>query len=142
MRYFFLLIALVVLTGCSTVESRIKERPETYNNLSAKQKNLVSAGEVSEGMRPDAVYLAWGKPDQVFNGTERGDNVEEWIYEASRSEVSSRYRPQPIIYNRGGRYYGGWDYVFEPVIISHPYPYKSIRFENGKAVAWRRTPLR
>ena len=136
------LLIIFALAGCSTVESRIKERPEVFNNLPEKQKTLVTQGEVTEGMRPDAVYLAWGRPDQVISGSERKQPIEEWIYEANRTEVVSSYRPVPIFYGRHGRFYVGWDYVFDPVIISQPYPYKSIRFENGRAVAWRRTPLR
>jgi hypothetical protein len=136
------LLALVVLSGCSTVESRIKERPEVYNNLPQKQKTLVAQGEVTEGMSPAAVYLAWGNPDQVITGSERRRPVEEWVYEATRSQLIADYRPSPIFYGRHGRYYGGWDYIFEPIVVTQSYPYKSIRFEDGRAVAWRRTPLR
>ncbi len=142
LRWLPLLGAILILAGCSTVESRIKERPEAYNNLPEKQKELVLRGEVTEGMSTGAAYLAWGSPDTVVRGSDHGRSTEEWIYEATRTQVVSDYRPAPYIYGSHGVLYRGWDYVFDPIVISQSYPYKSVLFEKGKAVAWRRAPLR
>jgi hypothetical protein len=140
--FFCLAGGLAVLTGCSTVESRIKERPDVFNSLPERQRALVTSGQVTEGMTRDAVYLAWGKPDHVVQGSERNQPIEEWVYDATRSQIVPGYRPVPVIYGERGRYHSGWDYVFDPVVVTQSYPYKSIRFEDGRAVAWRTSPLR
>lgn len=124
------------------MESRIKERPEAFAQLPEKQKALVQQGEIAEGMNKDAVYIAWGQPDNVGRGRERGKAIEEWIYEGVRTEYVSSYRPVPVIYGSRGRYYRTWDYAFDPVLVSYQYPYKTVLFENGKAVGWRFLPTR
>jgi len=135
-----LLFLLVLLAaGCSTVSSRIKERPEVFGRLSPADQQLVTNGEVREGMTRDAVYLAWGRPDDLVRGSEDGSAYEEWVYTANSTELVSSYYP---VYAHYGRRCSGWDYPFMPMVVSRPYPYKSVRFVQGKAIAWRIAPIR
>jgi len=136
----FLFLLLLTFAGCSTIDSRIKERPEAFERLSEKQKAIVLQGDIDEGMNIDAVYIAWGRPDNVGRGRERGKSVEEWIYEGTGTEFVSSYRAVPVLYSRHGRYYRSWDYAFDPVLVSYQYPYKTVLFENGKTVGWRLLP--
>src|SRR6266513_671314 len=75
-----ILASALVLSGCNTTEERIKEHPEVFQRLSPQDQALVSAGKIREGMSVDAVWLAWGTPDQKAQGSARGRPVETWIY--------------------------------------------------------------
>src|SRR6266513_4523813 len=70
----------LVLTSCSTTETRISEHPEIFQNLSPRDQALVREGKIREGMSQNAVWVAWGAPDQKATGTARGRAVETWIY--------------------------------------------------------------
>ncbi len=69
------------LSGCaSTVQSRIAQNPQLYENLSATHKALVTRGKITEGMTRDAVHLAWGRPDSVKTSSSGGRVTETWLY--------------------------------------------------------------
>ncbi|HEY5891649.1 MAG TPA: hypothetical protein VIT91_00330 [Chthoniobacterales bacterium] len=137
---WLLLLPLLALTACSTVESRIKENPAAFNSLSPKQQTLVQNGRIAEDMSKAAVYIAWGRPDDIITGSSRGKSFEEWLYETTYVDFVSYYRPYPVYY---GRRYWGWDYFYDPIVVySPPYVYKSVRLENGRVVGWRQMPRR
>src|SRR5689334_1907803 len=77
---FALAASALTLTGCSTVESRISEHPQLYQNLSARDQALVNEGRIRSGMSSDAVWLAWGSPERKFAGNMRGRETETWVY--------------------------------------------------------------
>jgi hypothetical protein len=93
------------LTGCSTVDSRIQQNPQTFASLSPAQQALVRRGGIREGMSTAAVYLAWGRPDRVRQGSRAGVPFEAWIYTTTRSEFVSGCYPGFYGY---GNYRSGW----------------------------------
>jgi len=70
----------LIFTSCSTTETRISGHPEIYQSLSPSDQALVSQGQIRTGMSPNAVWLAWGSPDQKIAGNMRGRSTETWIY--------------------------------------------------------------
>jgi hypothetical protein len=77
------LLCALALSGCETLnpaQRRIKQSPELFAGLSEKEKALVDQGEIEEGMSRDAVYLAWGRPGRVMNGSREGQTLEKWTY--------------------------------------------------------------
>jgi len=77
---FAIAAGALLLTSCSTIESRISENPEIYRNLSSRDQALVNQGEIRYGMSRNAVWLAWGSPDSKVIGNMRGHSTETWIY--------------------------------------------------------------
>src|SRR5207302_2588415 len=73
-------VSAIVLTSCSTTESRISEHPEIYQSLSPRDQELVSHRQIRVGMPQSAVWLAWGSPDQKAAGAMRGSSTETWVY--------------------------------------------------------------
>ena len=69
--------------GCTTIDTRIAERPEAFRSMSPADQALVQNGRIREGMSKDAVYIAWGPPSQRAPGRNRGSIVETWIYDAT-----------------------------------------------------------
>src|SRR5438094_10292745 len=92
----------LILTGCATTEARISQHPEMYQRLSPGEQALVSQGQIRAGMTMDAVWLAWGTPDQKITGRVRGDRTETRVY--------LRYETSPCY---------GWSYYYGTLYWSY-----------------------
>ena len=77
---FGIAASALVLTSCSTVESRISEHPKIYQNLSSRDQALVNQGHIRAAMSANAVWLSWGSPDFKVVGNMRGRSTETWVY--------------------------------------------------------------
>jgi hypothetical protein len=122
---FGIAAATLILNGCATTEARISRHPEIYQRLSPRDQALVSQGQIRPGMTMDAVWLAWGTPDQKIPGRVRGDSTETWVY--------LRYETPP---SYGEPYYYGpfdWSYI-PPKFV---YPAKGVTFSKGSVVFFR-----
>ena len=143
----------LILPGCSTTETRISDHPEIFQTLSPRDQELVKAGKIREGMSQNAVWLAWGAPDQKATGVARGNPVETWIY----NEYTYANAPYPYPYGPFG--YGGYfggrvvfhrhgthqfaiigDPFYDPFFYSYipprvAYPSKTVTFQNGRVVS-------
>lgn len=128
-----LLLVVMLLPACSTVESRIKDNPAVFNALPAKQQELVRDGKIDEGFSREAVVLAWGRPDAIERGTERGKKLETWTWIATYEVPDSPY------YGMGWVASPYWGYypMYRPVTHVYTYPIRESIFENGRVVAWR-----
>jgi outer membrane protein assembly factor BamE (lipoprotein component of BamABCDE complex) len=85
-RFFFRASTLAVATGtliltsCSTPQTRISEHTDLYQSLSAKDQALVNQGQIRIAMSRTAVWLAWGTPDRKIVGNMGGGPTETWVY--------------------------------------------------------------
>ena len=78
-------VLAVMFAGCESdggIAARSQEKSAVYASLKPWQKKYIDKGTVAEGLSPDMVYIAMGKPDKVET---RDNNVEIWTY--------SRYYP-------------------------------------------------
>lgn len=114
--------------GCVSTQSRISNNPEMYQRLSATDQALVSQGQIRRGMSMDAVWLAWGTPEQKIPADVRGGAGETWVY--------LRYATPPSY--GGPYYYGPFDWSYIPP--KFPYPSKGVTFSNGRVVYFRNLP--
>ena len=157
---FFLALAAiagsaVLLTSCSTPQTRIAEHPEIYNRLGASDRELVARGEIRPGLAQDAVYLAWGAPEQKTVANVNGRPAETWVYFGSTATGGYGYGGFYGPYSRGfftpyggrfyrhraHRYYGfGYGY-FDPFFYGGTqivrYPSKTISFQRRRVVAFQ-----
>lgn len=149
----------IILTSCATTESRISEHPEIFNSLSSRDQALVREGKIRAGMSKNAVWLAWGSPEQKAEGNMRGHPTETWIYvQSTTAPYGSAYYPYygagPYGYGGFGavgvvrRHHGGRAFVFfgdpfyDPFFYSYipptiSYPYKTVTFENGRVMSFQ-----
>ena len=102
MKIFLPLIAVataLALSNCSSSSptSRIEKHAEIYSELSVRDQELVSQGQIAEGMSPGGVFLALGDPDRQVEGSAEGKRTMRWDY-------TSLY---PIYTNS---FYGGFGY--------------------------------
>ena len=151
------LSAVFFLGSCSTPQTRISERPEVFNALNATDQALVSQGRIREGMSQDAVYIAWGAPNQRGVGRNRGRAAETWIY---FSTTSGNYYPSSLRYGGFGYGFGGaylhrhrsgrlhrhvyYDPFYDPFFYSRTplvtYPERTVSLQNGRVVAYQFLP--
>ena len=134
---FGIAVGAMVLTSCSTIESRISENPEIYRNLSSRDQALVNQGQIRYGMPRNAVWLAWGSPDSKVIGNMRGHSTETWIYV---HYATYPYYPYYSPYGPGFGFFG--DPFYDPFYYalippSIPYLYKTVTFSNGRVVSFQ-----
>ena len=82
-------VSALFLSGCSTISSRIEANRAAFEHLSAKDQALVTQGRIRGGMSQEAVYLAWGQPQQKAVGMVRGNTTETWVYTVSTSSYGT-----------------------------------------------------
>jgi hypothetical protein len=125
---FVITAAALILVGCATTESRISQNPEMYQHLSARDQALVNQGQIRKGMTMEAVWLAWGTPDQKIPDNMGDRPTETWLY--------LRYQTPP---SYGGPYsYGPFDWSYIPP--KFPYASKGATFSNGRVVFFQYVP--
>jgi hypothetical protein len=152
---FGLAASAIILTGCETTESRISEHPEIYQHLSANDQALVARGQIRVGMSRDAVWLAWGSPEQKAAGNMRGCQTETWIYYQTRTApYGSAYYPYygyghvgfggvgVVRAHHGRRFVFFGDPFYDPFYYSYipptvSYPYKTVTFCNGRVISFQ-----
>ena len=150
----------LILTGCSTTETRISKHPEIYQTLSRNDQALVSQGQIRAGMWQNAVWLAWGSPDRKIVGNMRGRPSETWIYvNYITAPYGYGYPYGPYRYGYGfgfmslgfvgsRHHHGGRSFVFfgdpffDPFYYSYippsiPYPTRTVTFGNGRVVSFQ-----
>jgi hypothetical protein len=121
--------AVLLLTSCGTPGARISQHPEIYQGLSARDQALVSQGQIRPGMTMNAVWLAWGTPDQKVPGGMRGRSAETWLYVRYDTPFPSYGVPY---------YYGPFDWSYIPP--KFPYLSKGVTFSSGRVVFFRYMP--
>jgi len=135
-RRFFLRAATLslatgalVLTSCSTPQTRISDHPDLYQTLSHRDRALVGQGQVRIGMPRTAVWLAWGSPDRKIVGNMGGGPTETWIY--------SYYATYPYYPPYGP--WAPWDdpFYYSYIPPSIPYPGKVVTFANGRVASFQ-----
>jgi hypothetical protein len=136
-----LLFCLLLLVGCatkSTIESRRVERANTYDTLPADQKAVVDAGQIRVGMSADAVYIAWGKPNEVLESEDpQQGHLTFWRYYGSWLQENRYWAYREVSHRRDGVYleryltsdYSPRDYVRSEIVL-----------KDGKVISWRTLP--
>jgi len=140
LRFLFLTaIGMLGVSCASTVESRIEKHPQKYTSQSESHKNLIRQGQIKEGMNKDAVYLAWGAPASVRQGSSNGSEFESWAYLGHYPVYTDQ-----IVYRRGHyddrhgqhRHYAYMDVV--PTVNYRPYNKAEVEFSGGRVKKWDR----
>lgn len=136
------LLAGFAFSSCapSTPQARIAKNPQVFAALPKKEQNLVAQGQLARGMSPDAVMLAWGDPEQRFEGVKDSKKTDRWDYAGSRPVYTSTFYGG---YGYGRGKYGhrnslGYGYGFGPEVTYIPYRIASVWFVNSRVDSWER----
>lgn len=127
------LTGMLILTSCSTPQTRISDHPDLYQGLSHRDQALVSQGQIRIGMSRTAVWLAWGTTDQKIIGNMGGGPTETWVYVYY---ATYPYYPfEPLDEYFGAPLFDPFCYSWFPPSI--PYPGKLVTFARGKVVSYQ-----
>lgn len=141
-KFLAAIVAGLVFPACapSTPQSRIERNPELFAALSKKEQSLVQQGQISRGMPPDAVVLAWGPPDQRFEGSRDSKPTERWDFLGSRPVQSpNHFGAFRSGFGGSGRFgYPGAGFGVGPDIVFIPYRRASVWFVNQRVDSWER----
>jgi len=125
----------------STPQSRVEANRAAYAGLTERQQSLVSQGQIEEGMPPQAVYIAWGKPSRDYVGQDGGEATRVWEYSGSQPVYSTNYYGG-YGYRSGGygryrrsSYYG---YGVSPQVTYVPYRKATVWFIDDQVRKWER----
>jgi hypothetical protein len=135
MKKIPLLLALfgLILAGCSTPESRIKENPQIFSQLTQEEQQLIRDGKVGIGFTPEMVKLAIGDPDRIITRTDANGTSEVWSYTTYETDAG-------VMLYRGyyHRYYHWRDPMF-PYYTTYPARRERevfrVVFEKGKVAS-------
>jgi hypothetical protein len=137
-----LLCASLLLSGCATsgikrIERRKQERSAAYSALTPDQKAAVDAGQIKVGMNMDAVYIAWGKPNQILSSESAQGTLVTWIYQGTYLQGYTYWGYGPYLYP-------GYRYDPGPRLAHDYYPVPFVRaevvFSGGIVQQWRTLP--
>lgn len=147
---FTFTLLLISLTGCAdettSVQRRINKNPALFDQLSEAHKRLVVQGEIENGMRKDAVFLAWGPPDSTGRGQKDGKDTDIWYY-GGAYDRTAYYDPYVTFgfghgYGGGfgyGAYYGGYPDPLYPrdFYYRRATPTAYVSFSANKVIEWQ-----
>lgn len=109
-------LCALLLAGCNTPESRIKDSPQVFSRLNPDQQALVKNGQIAVGFDMDTVKLALGDPQRIVMHTDSTGEHQVWHY------VTYADYQGVIIYGGYWHRYRGW---------GGPYFYGGVPYYNG-----------
>lgn len=78
----------LLLVGCATVDTRIRENQTAFNSWPADVQAKIRAGRVDLGFTPEQVRVALGEPDRMFTRKSSTGEAEVWAYFDNRPRFS------------------------------------------------------
>lgn len=117
-RLLFLLsalLALLVLSGCDTFESRAKNKPEVLAALTPEAREKLRRGIIEIGNTSDMVYVALGAPDDEYETTSARGKEKTWIFNSYHQDYAGNVQTgyyRTLVYDPATK---GYFVYFEPV---------------------------
>ena len=124
------LAAGLVLAGCATPATRIRENPAAFDRATPAQQELIKQGKVAIGFDESLVQLALGAPDRITERTVAEGRSVIWHYvDYENNDGAILYRGW---YHRGFR--GGSYAYFADFPNRRERDHFKVGFRDGKVV--------
>lgn len=127
-------IVLMVLAGCATPESRIRDNPGLFASFPPDVQQNVRQGRIEIGYTPEMVTMALGKADKVETEKAAEGTTEIWSYTDTTSTTEQQtYTPSPYVIDKDG----DTSYKYQPPVTVNSqkiqeYEKMHVEFVNGK----------
>ncbi|HTT56683.1 MAG TPA: hypothetical protein VMF63_06225 [Opitutaceae bacterium] len=130
---------LAALAGCSTVNSRIREKQAVFDTLPPATRAEIRRGQVGVGFTPDMVYMAIGKPDETRERVDPAGRESVWKYNTYYDRYEGSYRAGYRRWVRFDPRRNAYIIYDEPIDASVYQPvretYIRVTFRDGKVTA-------
>jgi hypothetical protein len=128
-------LTLVLLAGCSTINSRIDENAAYFDSLPLESQERIRKGIVEVGDTTDMVYIAMGAPAEKRSSRSARRDRETWIYQVHYQDWVGRahvgYR-RVVVYNeKTKKSYVYHEPVYQDIYREHTEDRIRIEFERG-----------
>ena len=142
MKHFTPILAVLLFAaGCAstpTLEERRIERAAAYAALSPAEKALVDKGQIGLGMNEDAVFIAWGAPDEIVHSEDANGRLTRWLYRGTYFKEQRYWTFREVPTASGGR--NVFERYLETTLDSRSYVSSEITFKDGAVLRWRTLP--
>lgn len=132
-------LALVLLAGCSTINSRIKDNAAYFESLPLESQERIRKGIVEVGDTSDMVYIAMGAPSEKRSSRSASRDVETWIYQIHYQDWVGRafmgYRRVVVYDEKTKRSYVYREAVYEDIYRERTEERIRIEFDRGVVTA-------
>lgn len=126
---------LLAFTGCSTVNSRIKERYAVFSSLDAATQDRLRLGRVDIGDTPDMVFIALGRPTKTTERITHDGRDSTWSYKSFYEEYAGTaqtgYRRTVIVDAATNRTFIRVEPIYTDVYRQRSEEYIRLTFKNG-----------
>lgn len=105
-RYLAIIAGLTLFCGCSSnnqIEARRHEKWLQYGSMNWETRGLIEQGIICQGMSQDAVFIAFGEPDEKFGAGNNSSETMRWGY----GEYMGGKKPKVFFkeFEKGGKIY-------------------------------------
>jgi hypothetical protein len=125
-------LGLWLIAGCSTPETRIRDNPTAFNQLTPAQQDMIRKGQVGLGFDETMVHLALGDPDRIRTRVSSTGTTVVWIY----TDWEDADYGMPLY---RGYFHHYWGAPFYPYYMSYPGRYAHdqtrVTLQDGKVIA-------
>ncbi|MDD4873336.1 MAG: hypothetical protein PHR77_22495 [Kiritimatiellae bacterium] len=87
----FLVVIPLMMVGCSTPANRIKKNPDLFASFSPEIQENVKKGVIEVGYTKGMVFLAFGRPNSIYERKTETGMTEIWSY--NDFHVWTEYEP-------------------------------------------------
>ncbi len=134
--FLFAAVLLFAFAGCSTFQSRAKQKAAVFNTLDAATQARLESGEIRVGDTMDAVYIALGFPDEKRVQTTAKEQNAVWIYnrywQEYRGDAFQRSRPVAIKDPSTGATKIYYEPVYRPIYENRTQERLRVTFKDGQ----------
>lgn len=82
------LVFLVSLSGCATVDTRIRKNQASFDSWPTEVQLAIRAGRVEIGFTSEQAWMALGEPDKIYSRQTSEGETEVWAYFDTAPEFS------------------------------------------------------
>lgn len=131
-------LAAVFSAGCSTFESRAKEKTAAFTTLDPATQSRLKARLIHLGDSEDMVYIALGPPDEKRETLDASGRATTWVFNAYWQEYqgtrSTGYR-RYVTYDAASKSYRVVDVPdYQPVYQSRSEERVRVTFKDGRVI--------
>jgi len=128
-------LALVLLAGCSTINSRIRANAAVFDSLPPAAQENLRKGIVEVGYTPEMVYIAMGDPHEKRSTRSGNRDRMTWIYNVYFQDWVGRvlvgYRRVVVYDEKTKKTYVYHEPVYEDIYRDRKEERIRIQFDKG-----------